>query len=181
MQNISFVGKIYGLESDGKKGKDGFKVKFRLSVRKRWVSDEDKKNGRTQTFVPCVAFGKTAELIDEYFQDGSIIGVRDLEYSTWESDSNGSKQYFHNFKVGGIDFIPTEDGGQGGGGSKSSSKSSGSSKRRRDEDEDEDDSRSSRRSRRSRDEDDEEDDRRSSKRSSRRSRDEDDEDDDVPF
>lgn len=202
MQTIGFTGLIYGLKDTGKKGKDGYRVNFRLGVRKSYVSDEDKKAGKTQTFIPMVAFGKTAEFIMEYFEDGKPITVTNVEYNTWESTDGGKTEYFHNFRVGQAGFVPgtgdNNGGGNGGGGGKSSSRrrddddddrgsrSSRSSSRRRDDDDDDD--RGSRRSsgggsRRNRDDDDDDD--RGSRRSSgssRRNRDDDDDDDDnVPF
>lgn len=202
MQTIGLTGLIYGLKETGKKGKDGYRVNFRLGVRKSYVSDEDKKAGKTQTFMPMVAFGKTAEFIMDYFEDGKPITVTNVEYNTWESTDGGKTEYFHNFRVGQAGFVPgtgDSNGGNGSGGSKSSSRrrddddddrgSRGSSRSssRRSRDEDDDDDRGSRRSsgggsRRSRDED-EDDDRGSSRRSSSRRRDDDDDDDDdnVPF
>ncbi|MNQ66142.1 Single-stranded DNA-binding protein [compost metagenome] len=204
MQTIGFTGLIYGLKETGKKGKDGYRVNFRLGVRKSYVSDEDKKAGKTQTFIPMVAFGKTAEFIMDYFEDGKPITVTNVEYNTWESSDNGKTEYFHNFRVGQAGFVPgTGDnnggGGNGGGGGKSSSRRrddddddrgsrSSRSSSRRSRDEDEDDDRGSRRSsggsRRNRDDDDDDDrgNRRSSGSSRGRSRDDDDDDDDnVPF
>jgi len=106
MQTITFLGKIYKLESSGSPGKDGFRVTFRLGVRKKYVSEEDKKEGKTQVFVPMIAFGKTAEFIDQYFEDGSAIAVSNCEYNTFESDKDGEKKFFHNFKIGNVDFVP---------------------------------------------------------------------------
>lgn len=132
MQTIGFVGKIYNMKSTGKG--DKLRLNFRLAVRKKYVSEDDKKDGKVNVFVPLVAFGKTAELIEQYFEDGSAIGVSNCEYTTFEFEGDdGETVYGHNFKVGNIEFLPS-GGDDAGGGSK---KSSGSKKRRRDDDDDE--------------------------------------------
>lgn len=142
MQTITFVGKIYKLESSGKAGKDGFRVNFRLGVRKKYVSEEDKKEGKTQVFIPMIAFGKTAEFIDQYFEDGSVICVSNCEYNTFESDKDGEKKFFHNFKIGNVDFVPQSSDSDGGSrssnskSSKSDAKPQGKSRRELIEDDD---------------------------------------------
>jgi single-stranded DNA-binding protein len=132
VQNLSFVGKVYNLKEEGKK--DSKRVNFRLAVRKKYVSDEDKKNSRYNVFVPFVAFGKTAELIAEHFEDGSILGVSNCEYSTFEYEKDGDKVYGHNFKVGELNFLPREEDDAGA----KKSKKTKSKSRRRDDDDDED-------------------------------------------
>lgn len=136
MQNVSFVGKVYNLESVEDKKGNLQRVKFRLAVRKKFVTDEEKKKNQYNVFVPFVAFGKTAELIDEHIQDGSVIGVSNCEYATFEFENkDGDTVYGHNFKVGSLEFLPrTADDDEDGGSKKSRSKSK---KRRNDDDDDE--------------------------------------------
>lgn len=132
MQNLSFVGKVYNLKEEGKK--DSKRVNFRLAVRKKFVTDEDKKAGKVNTFVPFVAFGKTAEVIAEYVEEGRVIGVSNCEYSTFEFQKDGDTVYGHNFKVGNLDFLPKDE--EDDAGSRKSKKTKSKSKRRRDDDDD---------------------------------------------
>lgn len=174
MQSISFVGKMYGKKATG--SGDKMRLNFRLAVRKQYVSEDDKKNNKVNVFVPFVAFGKLAELLDQYIEDGQGVALHNCEYTTFEWEDDGETQYGHNFKAGGMSFLPTSGDEDGGG---SSRKSSGSKKRRsRDDDDEEEEERSSRKSRRSS----------SSGKSSGSKKpkkpvydDEDEEDDDVPF
>ena len=54
-------------------------------------------------FVPIVAFGKTAEVIDKYFGKGSRIAVTShFQSSSYEKD--GKKVYVNNFVVDKVDF-----------------------------------------------------------------------------
>lgn len=136
MQSISFVGKLYNKKATG--SGDKMRLNFSLAVRKKYVSEADKKANKVNVFVPMVAFGKLAELIDEYIDEGRGVALSNCEYSTFEyEDDEGETKYGHNFKVGGMDFLPA---GEDDAGSRKSSKKSGSKKRRsRDEDYDDDD------------------------------------------
>lgn len=65
INNVVLLGNITK-EPEVKKSKSGKKyARFTIAL-----------NGRDKTtFVPCVAFEKTAELIENYFTQGSFIGV----------------------------------------------------------------------------------------------------------
>lgn len=119
MQLCAFVGKIYSKKyTDGKNPR----LAFRLAVRKSYVSEDDRENGRVNEFVPCVAFGPLAERINEFFAEGDPICIH-AEYQTFTyTDDDGDEQRSHNFKVNSFFFPPTNGNGNG--------------KRDRDEDED---------------------------------------------
>lgn len=140
MQNISFVGKVYNLKSEEDKKGNVTRVNFRLAVRKKFVSDEDKKDNKYNVFVPFVAFGKTAELIDDHIKDGNVIGVSNCEYSTFEFENkDGDTVYGHNFKVGNLEFIPKSADDDDDDDSSSRKKKKDKKKKRRDDDDDDED------------------------------------------
>lgn len=137
MQNISFVGKIYNMKTEEDKKGNVSRVNLRLAVRKKYVSDEDKKDNKYNVFVPFVVFGKTAELLDQYFKDGDIVGFSNCEYSTFEFENkDGDTVYGHNFKVGELNFMPGGNSSEDD--DKKSKKTKSKSKRRRDDDDDDD-------------------------------------------
>lgn len=118
MQSLGVTGKIYGLKSKGTAEKP--RVTFRLSVRKRFVSDQDKKDGKTQTFMPCIAYGSTAEFINQYFNDQDVISVGDMEYQTYSSQNNTTEyDDAHIFKVEKVGFVPGANNGDSSGDSAS--------------------------------------------------------------
>lgn len=72
------------------------------------VAVEDGKdadgNKRAQ-FVPCVAFGKTAETISKFFAKGNPITLTGhLSCRTWEKD--GKKHYAWEVFVDRFEFVP---------------------------------------------------------------------------
>jgi single-strand DNA-binding protein len=77
-------------------------------------SGEDKEE---VTFVDCSAFGKTGELINQYFTKGKPIFIQGrLKYDSWEDKQGGGKRSKMSVIVENFQFIGGRDGGAGGGG-----------------------------------------------------------------
>jgi single-strand DNA-binding protein len=69
------------------------------------------------TFVDCSAFGKTGELINQYFTKGKPIFIEGrLKYDSWEDKQGGGKRSKMTVIVENFQFIGGRDGGGGGGG-----------------------------------------------------------------
>lgn len=68
------------------------------------VDDGKTKDGERKTvFVNCVAWGKTGELIDQYFKKGDgITLVGKVTSRSWEQD--GKKRYVQEITVTNIEF-----------------------------------------------------------------------------
>jgi len=81
-------------------------AKFNLAVDRRI-----KRDGQpTADFFNCVAFGKTAELIDKYIAKGSKIVLEgELQNNNWEKD--GVKHYDMQILVGQIEFAESKNSG----------------------------------------------------------------------
>lgn len=72
---------------------------FTLAVDDGRDSDGKKK----AQFIPCVAWGKTAELIDQYFTKGKPLTVTGrITVRTYEK--NGEKRYITEVVASGIEF-----------------------------------------------------------------------------
>jgi single-strand DNA-binding protein len=69
------------------------------------------------TFVDVAAFGKTGELINQYFTKGKPIFIEGrLKYDQWEDKQGGGKRSKLTVVVDNFQFIGGRDGGGGGGG-----------------------------------------------------------------
>src|SRR6476661_4607510 len=78
------------------------------------------------TFVDCTAFGKTGELINQYFTKGKPIFIDGrLKYDSWEDKQGGGKRSKLTVVVENFQFIGGRDGGGGGGGGRDSGGASG--------------------------------------------------------
>ena len=69
------------------------------------------------TFIDCSAFGKTGELINQYFTKGKPIFVEGrLKYDSWDDKQGGGKRSKVTVVVENFQFVGSRDGGGGGGG-----------------------------------------------------------------
>lgn len=63
----------------------------------------DSEGKKKAQFIPCVAWGKTAELIDQYFTKGKPLTVTGrITVRTYEK--NGEKRYITEVVASGIEF-----------------------------------------------------------------------------
>lgn len=68
------------------------------------------------TFVDCSAFGKTGELINQYFTKGKPIFIEGrIKYDSWEDKQGGGKRSKITVVVENFQFVGGRDGGGGGG------------------------------------------------------------------
>ena len=84
-------------------------ARFTLAVNRAYAKEgEDKK----ADFIPCVAFGKTAETLSKYVGIGRQIAVEGrLQVNSYEK-SDGTKAYSTNVIVERFYFADSKQGGQ---------------------------------------------------------------------
>lgn len=100
MNNISLIGRVVkDIEVRYSTGDRPTAIaKFTLAV--------DKWDGKSKSaaFIPCVAFGKTAETIEKYVSKGSQLGISgELDTGSYEG-KDGKKVYTWNVKITKITF-----------------------------------------------------------------------------
>src|SRR5688572_18237782 len=91
-------------------------VDFGLAVNHKYrtKSGEDREE---VCFIDCSAFGRGAEVINQYCQKGKQILVEGrLKFDTWEDKQGGGKRSKHSVFVDNFQFLGGRDGGQGGSG-----------------------------------------------------------------
>jgi single-strand DNA-binding protein len=80
----------------------------------RTATGEDREE---VTFVDIAAFGKTGELINQYFTKGKPIFIEGrLKFDQWEDRQGGGKRSKLTVVAENFQFIGGRDGGGGGGG-----------------------------------------------------------------
>jgi single-strand DNA-binding protein len=96
-----------------------------LAVNRRFKT-KDGEDREEVTFVDCEAWGRTAEVIHQYFGKGKPIFVEGrLKLDQWE-DKEGKKQSRLRVVIEEFQFVESKGGGGGGGGGgESSGRSSG--------------------------------------------------------
>jgi single-strand DNA-binding protein len=82
-------------------------AKFGLAVNEKFTSQGEKKE-RT-TFIDCIAWGKTGEIIAKYLKKGSPIFIEHgrLEFSSWDDKNGGGKRSKLEVVVERFQFVPT--------------------------------------------------------------------------
>ena len=79
------------------------RVNFTVAVDRRFGDEAD--------FIDCVAFGKTAELIDKWMQKGREIIVWGEGHINSYTDRNGVKRKSYSIFVDGFDFCGSKSDG----------------------------------------------------------------------
>lgn len=101
---------------------------FSLAVNRTWKG-ADGNQQESVSYIDCVAWGRTGEVIAQYMQKGRPILVSGrLDQRSWEQDGNKRSKV----EVVVEDFNFVSGGGDGGGAPRGSQGSSGSSKKKDD-------------------------------------------------
>lgn len=91
-------------------------VEFGLAVNRRFRR-QDGEQGEETLFVDCRAFGRTAEVINQYFHKGEPIFVEGrLQLDQWEDKQSGQKRSKHRVFCENFQFVGGRGGDEGGGG-----------------------------------------------------------------
>jgi single-strand DNA-binding protein len=103
---------------------------FSLAISRSWKGQDGQTQEQT-SFINCVAWGKTGEIIAQYVSKGSPLLVSGrLDQRSWEDKESGAKRSTVEVVVEDFTFV---GGGQGGGsnagGAASSSSSQSASKK----------------------------------------------------
>ena len=100
-------------------------AKFGMAINRKSKS-QDGDMRETTCFVDCTAFGKSAEILEQYVSKGSPLFVDGrLEYSTWEDKNGGGKRSKLEVVVENFQFVGGGQSGGRGGGQKSSGSAGG--------------------------------------------------------
>ena len=87
-------------------------VNIGLAVNRRWRNKEGEQQEET-TFVDCEAFGRTAEVMNQYLRKGRPVFVEGrLRLDQWQ-DKEGNNRSKMKVVVEGFQFIDSGSGGQG--------------------------------------------------------------------
>ena len=92
-------------------------VRLGLAVNRRWRNQQGEQQEET-TFVDCEAFGRQAEVINQYLRKGRPIFIEGrLRLDQWQ-DKDGNNRSKMKVIVENFQFVDSrsDDGGQGGGG-----------------------------------------------------------------
>jgi single-strand DNA-binding protein len=91
-------------------------VEFGLACNRKYKTQSGEQKEEV-TFVDCTAFGRTGEVINQYFTKGKPIFIEGrLKYDQWEDKQGGGKRHKLTVVIESFEFVGGRDGGGGGGG-----------------------------------------------------------------
>jgi len=89
---------------------------FSLAVNRKWKSP-DGQDREEVSFIDCTAWGRTAEVINQYCTKGKPLMVEGrLKQDTWDDKTTGQKRSKLNVVVETMQLLGSRDGGGAGGG-----------------------------------------------------------------
>lgn len=107
MNNVQLIGRI-STDLVLKEGQKGAKYcPFTIAVKRARATQNLEQD---TDFIPCIAFGKTAEVLCGYKKKGNMVGVVG-ELNINEIKNENGKKYYTEVTVREIDFILNENKG----------------------------------------------------------------------
>ena len=102
MNSVHLIGRLTNKPTFGYTNGNIAYTRFTLAVNRNFKN----ANGERQTdFINCVAYRKTAELINQYTDKGDLLGVEGRIQTGSYTASDGSKKYTTDVIVDSIDFL----------------------------------------------------------------------------
>lgn len=91
-------------------------AKFGIACNRRWRSADGEQRDEVM-FIDCEAWGKTAEMINQYFSKGRPILIEGrLKLDQWEDKETKAKRSKHVVVIEGFSFVDSKPGGNAEGG-----------------------------------------------------------------
>ena len=100
MNRVDLIGRMTR-DPETRQGKETTVTRFSLAVDRK-----GKDNGTD--FIPCVAFGKTAETIEKYFKKGDGIALTGHIQTGSYTNKDNQKVYTVEVILDGFEFLPTK-------------------------------------------------------------------------
>ena len=105
MNSVNLIGRLSNSPEIRHTANNQVVCRFTLAVTRRFKNQA----GDYETdFINCVAFGKTAELINEYIQKGDLLGIEGRIQTGSYTAQDGSKRYTTDVVVENITFVNTK-------------------------------------------------------------------------
>lgn len=101
MNNVTLMGR---LTRDPQDGFTSEVVKFNVAVNRKY-----RKGDFTADFIPCTAFGKTGEIVKEYFHKGNRIGVQGRIQTGSYEGKDGNKVYTWEVIAESVEFVDPKE------------------------------------------------------------------------
>lgn len=105
MNSVNLIGRLTNKPTFGYTNNNIAYARFTLAVNRNFKN----ANGERQAdFINCVAYRKTAELINQYTDKGDLLGVEGRIQTGSYTASDGTKRYTTDVVVENVEFLSTK-------------------------------------------------------------------------
>lgn len=105
MNSVNLIGRLTNKPTFGYTNGNIAYTRFTLAVNRNFKN----ANGERQAdFINCVAYRKTAELINQYTDKGDLLGVEGRIQTGSYTASDGTKRYTTDVVVENVEFLSTK-------------------------------------------------------------------------
>jgi len=106
MNKVTLIGRLTRDPELNYGGNGNANTRFTIAVNRRFAN---KDGQREADFIPCVAFGKTAENIANYFSKGRLIAIHgQIQVSSYEGQ-DGVRKYSTNVIADEFEFLESRN------------------------------------------------------------------------
>ena len=105
MNSVNLIGRLTAKPTFGYTNSNIAYARFTLAVNRNF---KDANGERQADFINCVAYRKTAELINQYTDKGDMLGIEGRIQTGSYTAEDGSKRYTTDVVVENITFINTK-------------------------------------------------------------------------
>lgn len=84
MNNVTLVGRVTKEPSLQQSKQNQNYTRFTIAI------DQYTTRGKVAEFIPCIAFGKTAEFLSKHASKGAYLSVQGALHSTWRKTKDGT-------------------------------------------------------------------------------------------
>ena len=105
MNSVHLIGRLTNKPTFGYTNSNIAYARFTLAVNRNFKNFQGK---RQADFINCVAYRKTAELINQYTNKGDLLGVEGRIQTGSYIASDGTKRYTTDVVVENVEFLSTK-------------------------------------------------------------------------
>jgi single-strand DNA-binding protein len=88
-----------------------------MAINRTWFNKQTNEKQEETTFVDLEAWGRTAEVLNQYLKKGRPLYVEGrLKLDTWQDKESGGNRSKLKIVVESFEFLDSRGGGEGGGG-----------------------------------------------------------------
>lgn len=116
MNSVKLYGRLVKDPEIRSSGEGKSVASFTVACQRKY---KDKDGNYSADFVNCVAFGKTAEILEKHFSKGMPIIVDGRINTGSYTNKDGNKVYTTNVAVDSVEFVGSKGENSGGSGNKS--------------------------------------------------------------